>query len=257
MRGIRRMVDHLKSLRRLDSWEANTRGTKIARSKSFVPNDPQLQTKLGFKKGEKIFVFAGSFGKWSQALSRNLEVTHTDISSEMVQHVKENNPGKIKRFRTLPGEVVPVRKGRYDWSFSFEPIPLEIQKGLGIAFLHGLLNKKGVKMVTTQPHNMYIKTNRYFRNYIKPLSEIYGCKASQREVLIKGGRPSFEEISTKLLVITLRTNPNAQRMVEQDLIVLRHLRKKRPISEIVRLTKLKADLIEESIRRLDLIGNLV
>ncbi len=114
---------------------------------SYVPDDPDLLKKLGINVGESVFGFAGFVGDWLAALMElGANVTYTDIDARIVEWVKQNRP--FNNPRIASPLMQPALPNQYDWSFSFEPVPLD-PSVWPLVLLRSLLNKKGMMWVTS------------------------------------------------------------------------------------------------------------
>ncbi|MBI2529838.1 MAG: hypothetical protein HYW05_01725 [Candidatus Diapherotrites archaeon] len=227
------------------------------------PRDPSLLRKLGIAKRDKVLVFAGYFGRWAKALANCGAVVHyTDISQGFVTYAKKKfghnqqflRDKNIASFRARNALLIPQIKNKYDWSFSFEPIPL-LNIILPFTLMRSLLNKKGAIVVS------YTAT-KIFSEEIKKIAKIYNAKSRTKEIYIKCFRWQDKSVRNRLHEISiLITNPAAQKMVENDLAVLRAARSKENVSleELaedgrIKQAKLGIEQIKQSIKRLSAIS---
>jgi protein-L-isoaspartate O-methyltransferase len=211
---------------------------------AIVPKDPRLLEKLGIEKGERILVFAGCYGDWASALARTgAKVTYTDSSPRMAKYAKRRfKKSRVEGFRARDAALQPRRKNLYDWSFSFQPIPLE-HKALPFALIRSLLNKKGAIIASFGSASWDLAL----------IAKVYGASLNLKAADISniGGEPNG------VAVATLRTNHKAQAMAGQDLRVQNAIEKLDSINyaELAKKLGLSEKQIEESIRRLRDISN--
>jgi hypothetical protein len=182
----------------------------------WVPSDIHLATKLGIAPGEKILFFAGCAGDWARALSDNAQVHYTDISPSMTALVKEHGPSKIRSFRTRPAELQPRRAGRFDWSFSFEPIPLVFDEKISLVVVRGLLNNKGVKIVYQKS---YSALPEKLLALVKRIGSMYRVSIETKIVPVRGAG----SVESSMWVLTVKTNSHARELARLDLKVLQLL----------------------------------
>jgi hypothetical protein len=187
-----------------------------------IPDDPQLGKKIGFSPKERILVFAGSYGDWASSLSRFAEVHYTDVSPSMTNYARLKFPSNVRSFRARPAELQPRKKGRFDWSFSFEPFPIMDRGTISLVLLRSLLNNKGAKIVFGGIHSRY-GIEDLSRDLMK-LRRNYRIRTEKRSFWIaakdSGGRSGF---SSFISILTVFTNPHAQRKAQLDLKVLQLL----------------------------------
>lgn len=193
----------------------------IEKMQSLVPTDVRLAQKIGIRPGEKVLVFAGSYGEWAKALSTFCEVHYTDISKEMISHAQQNNRGNVRSFHRWPAELAPRKPGKFDWSFSFEPYPLVQESAtLPLVLLRSMLNKQGAKIVlvkqvgwpstsierlnellaetglkperlTGRKERRKFRTNwEYYKGMLQTFARLYGTRIKARTVRIQGRKPS-------------------------------------------------------------------
>ena len=137
------------------------------REQSSSPTDPRLHKKLGILPGERVHYFASYFGDWARALASKTNLRASDASKSMAQFVERK--GKHIPFRAIAGESVPRRSGVYDWSVSFSPYPMVQGAGIELNALRGLMNNKGVKIISDNGGS-------FFPPLIKPIADIYGAR---------------------------------------------------------------------------------
>ena len=113
------------------------------------PKDQDLLDKVGLSSGEDVLFFAGYHGDWPYALSRaGCNVTYIDLSDGLVELVRRNGRGRnfVEIFAADGGQH-PNMAAAYDWSMSFEPLPMRDTDSLHRALERSLLNRKGGKIV--------------------------------------------------------------------------------------------------------------
>lgn len=112
---------------------------------SNVPYDQDILTKLGIEIGDRIFGFAGYTGDWLRELKRcGADVVYTDIDPVIVKWVIDHRAlefeGKIRVGDPLKE---PAEEGFYDWTFTYEALPL-VPDEWTLVLLRSLMNKKGM-----------------------------------------------------------------------------------------------------------------
>ncbi|MEM0360190.1 MAG: class I SAM-dependent methyltransferase [Candidatus Diapherotrites archaeon] len=241
---------------KLNSWPTTSDGRQ-----SIVPRDPMLLQKLGIEKNARVLVFAGCHGNWARALSENSRVTFTDVSKGMVEKAKRKNP-KIESFKVREASLQPRRTGIYDWSFSFEPIPLH-DGALQLALVRSLLNRFGAKIVRGG-----IETNSLIDSALREIAKIYRAPLDEKKCRIKtayeletyGLGPEEKRFAgeSTIVVFTLHSNPQAREKAWQDLRVLNALEKEKSenlnVSVIAKRLGIPKRKALESIARLERIG---
>lgn len=263
-RRRRFLVPHeVKIFADADPWSVPS----VRAAQATVPADPRLLHHLGIEPGSKILFFAGYTGNWAKALAEQAEVHFTDASAGMVRRARllqEQNPEgtRIRSFRTREASRIPLSKNRFDWSVSFEPFPLYWGGGLPLSLLRSLLNRKGAKIVISNPDNVGFE-----RNVLAVIARAYGASWNKREfdLLVRegpfaSGRPEPKSHA----VFSLETNDPARHKAMQDLKVLRACRTEGIetldglFSEphVMRLGISREQLLE-SLRRLNVLGRLV
>jgi hypothetical protein len=199
-------------------------GTRRVQHQATVPNDPQLLEKLGIAKGARILVFAGCFGDWTKALSKGANVAYTDVSKPMTRYAKKRfRRSKIESFRAREASLQPRRKNRYDWSFSFQPYPLQ-HTTMPLALVRSLLNRKGAIIIPPSSASPDLDV----------ISKIYGASLKIEKSYIT----TILGASETVWFATLRTNPKAKRMAWQDLRVLNAIDKLEEIDSAALAKKL-------------------
>jgi len=226
-------------------------------AQEFVPRDPKLMQKIGLKKGERIIFFAGCYGDWAAALSKSCEVKYTDVSDEMLRAAKAKNPNAAKSFRVAAAETVPQRMKVFDWSFSFEPYPLSMHRGINLSLMRSLLNRKGLLMVFSPMVDARNEIRAFFERRTRKIAELYGAGFEKKSVVVHGeGKKGFE--NRKSYVFVMRTNNVAREKVRTDLKVLKLLEREETLTrkELSERVGVSLKDINESIRRIGSIGRL-
>jgi hypothetical protein len=196
----------------------------VQRHQGLIPKDPSLAKKLGIKKGARVNYFASFYGNFARALSEKTQLSATDASKEMKEFV-QSRKHKIP-FRTIPAQSYPRIRNAYDWSVSFEPFPLLHVGGLELAAMRGLLNRKGVKIISTSKNTFSIIKEKEFTPKLAKVAKLYGADLDERKVQINasaryGLKPKVEYVD----VITLHTNNIAREKVHRDLMLISAIEK--------------------------------
>ena len=194
----------------------------MARRRSAIaPVSKDLSRIVGIKKGSSVFFFAGCYGSWAEALARDgIKVTYSDVSANMVQGVKGRAKEVIARYRVFEASQWPRRPEKYDWSVSFEPIPIK-STGLPLALMRSLLNKKGAKLIYS---TLFIGDSRIAFNLAKRIAELYGASCRVKRARVRDFRNGQKR---GIRIITLKTNERARRKAWVDVQVLKAVRSKR------------------------------
>lgn len=205
------------------AWEIPTiRSKALLPSQQKIPVTNNLGSTLGIREGEKIIMFAGYVGDWAKALSKTTRLTYTDINQGISDFVKKHKKGSIGKFKTIAGESIPQRPNVYDWSFSYEPIPLIGQGTLRITLARSLLNIKGGKLVFS--HEFRHCAKEAFEGNAKKLESVYGAKVDLEQVEINSHDPNKLNFKNpkkrKFSLITIRTNDKIRKQVFLDLRIL-------------------------------------
>lgn len=228
-------------------------------TQGLIPVKKDLTKNLGINAGEKVVVFAGYLGDWAKALSKETRLVYTDINSEIKSFVKRNKKGSIARFKTISGESIPQRSRIYDWSFSYEPIPLIMQGTLKITLARSLLNNKGGKIVFSDGFKSSSK--EAWEKHVKPLENIYGAKVDLQKIQLEVHdpiKPNLKNVmNEKFSLITIRTNDKIRKQVFLDLRILNAVDKavfyerKLTISQIAKNFRVSRIEVIRSISRLE------
>ncbi|MBL7069277.1 MAG: radical SAM protein [Candidatus Omnitrophica bacterium] len=135
---------------------------------SYKPSDEAILERLGIGEGDRIFGFAGFLGDWLAELAkRGAVVVYTDINPEVVDWVRVNREGKFAEVRVADPLDEPNQPNLYDWSFSYEPTPLEPTE-LILVVLRSMLNRKG--FISVYSYGGTTDT----ADQLKTFAEIYG-----------------------------------------------------------------------------------
>src|SRR5262249_34338755 len=114
------------------------------------PVDPNLLEKLGMKRGDRVFGFAGYLADWLVPLSQQgARLVYNDLDPVVVDWVRRHRSTEFrKEFEIRVGDpfIDPRRTNQYEWSFSFEPWPV-CWGELPFVIIRSMLNRKGFMMV--------------------------------------------------------------------------------------------------------------
>jgi hypothetical protein len=192
-------------------------------SQEHIPVEKNLATKIGMHKGEKVLVFAGYLGDWAGGLSHETKVTYTDLNHTFKEFVRKQKRASINRFKVIAGESIPQRMRIYDWSFSYEPIPLINAGTMSISLARSLLNNKGAKIIFSPMYE--IESAECWSKYIKPLSKIYGVEVDYSRIPLNSQRARGHfgispEVVKKFDLMTIHTNPVARKKAFLDVRLL-------------------------------------
>lgn len=133
----------------------------------------------------------------------------------MKKYARYRKPGRVKDFRTRRAELLVRRPNLFDWSFSFEPIPVGSEQS--IVFVRSLLNRKGCKIAFRQDIPGIVR-------HIKWIAGMYGASCSIETPTITS-LVDNQRTPIKINVITLRTNKTAREKAWLDVRVLRELQR--------------------------------
>lgn len=234
---------------------------------ALVPKSKGLSKKLGIAKGSRILFFAGCYGDWANALARDgNRVVYSDVSADMVRGIRSSVKGaSFERTRVLEASQWPRRPNEYDWSVSFEPIPLQ-DEALHLVLMRSLLNKKGAKIIYSRAYLFEIKN--YIYKVAKGIAKLYGARSRKKSVEIENIGNRGKRIE-RVTVITLETNEQARRKAWIDMQVLKAVRSERDKkrskkiklndllkNERIKRLKLSKEELTESLRRLEALSKL-
>ncbi len=204
------------------------------RSQAFTPKrSPVLLKKLGIKRDSHIFFFAGFSGTWGAKLAEaGARVHYSDVSRHSLALARESGAAKLfEGMRLLEGSQWPRKSGKYDWSFSFEPIPMVGSGGLTLALMRSLLNRKGAKVVYSIIFPYEAKKTA---SIARQLSGVYGANFKTKEVVLETTK-EWPIRKMKYKVLTIKTNDRARKLAWQDVQLLKAidlLQRKHPNSKI-------------------------
>ncbi|MBN1869732.1 MAG: SAM-dependent methyltransferase [Candidatus Omnitrophica bacterium] len=215
---------------------------------TFYPQDDALLQKLGMSQGESVYGFAGFVGEWLAELRRlGARVTYTDLDPRIVQWVARFRWSRFAAKKSVLARAVrisdplqePAKPLEFDWSFSYEPIPLE---GLEIpmVLLRALLNRQGLLWVSQQAvlrkdlitrlrtfASAYGLQDRLVQEKAQPAAlpqpGDIDCRSTKFLALSSKAKYGIQPVPVPLAVITLRTNGVLLRRAELDLAVLEAL----------------------------------
>lgn len=184
--------------------------------------EPDLAKKLGIVPDERVFVVAGCFGDWANALSRTNRVIYSDVSKKMASRALERYPRLKERALIVDGVLLPIGKD-IDWLFSYDPLALgDVQ--LSLVLLHGMSRcKKGIIIVC---YTEYDGVERVTRS----VSDIYHANFKTLKIQIKASdisAPTPKRIDKMQIIIfkVLKTN-TAERRATLDLDLMLLLQQK-------------------------------
>lgn len=233
-------------------------------SQSSLPVE-EVHRKIGVKKNSKVLFIAGGAGWWAGKLAEKTKLTFTDISKKQVDLAAKKKIG-VNQF-TINALRVPLKEKQYDWTVSFEPLPLK-GNALPLVMLRGLLNEKGVKIISK-----YFSSGE--KETAQKLKEIYGANIRTSEVKIKSAplipikslfgnipltlnsKPSTEVRLEPHVIVTVTSNEKVRAMVNQDLKLLAIINKIKPrgVSNI-KLNNLKQEAFKSGIDGKKLVESL-
>ncbi len=240
-----RVLDTVRvfSHRKTSRW--GSKRFSLAERQTTVPKAERLSKAIGIRKGSRVLFFAGCYGDWPLALSKENIVTYADASPEMAKLQREKGRGKnFEGIRILEASQWPRTPKKYDWSISYEPVPLH-KPVLALAGLRSLLNNRGAKIIFVG--NYFLETQDRTRTVFDAIKSVYGCEWSR-------SRPTIEDIHGKkqnLTVYTLLTNENARKKAWVDIQVMKALRAGKA-KETSRNRSVGALLKTERVKRLGL-----
>lgn len=144
-------------------------------------------------------------------------VDYTDISEELVEiFINDFRKSFAANYIDLP-----ERSKEYDWTFSFEP--LGAKSGLILALVRALTNRKGAIFVIfprIKDGKPVGGKEKSFPILFEKIHEIYDVEISIKDVNINSTRGSGKEVKSKHRIFTVITNEKAQKMVEEDILLI-------------------------------------
>lgn len=190
-----------------------------------IPHDKKLHKKLRIKGGRRIWVFAGSFGDWANALAEKAIVHYTDVLPEMVAFARNRFPGsKIRRF-SVADALNP--RGKHDWFFSFEPEPL-LRTALPITLRNAIANTKSAKIVDAHYCHYFDRLS-----LVRFLDREYSLKAETTEARpekISCRRTDGGSYEREHYMTALETTPISRKRAALDLKLTKLLQNKEKVS---------------------------
>ncbi len=238
-----RVLDPVQAFSHRENSRWGRNRFSLAERQSIVPKAERLSKAIGIRKGSRVLFFAGCYGDWPLALSKENVVTYSDASPEMVKFQREK--GREKNFdgiRVLEASQWPRTLKKYDWSISFEPVPVH-KPAFALTSLRSLLNRKGAKIVFVKDY--FLETQVRTSAVFDAIKRVYGCAWSK-------SRSTIEDIHGKkqlLTVYTLLTNEKAREKAWLDIQVMKALR---PRARKARIKSVGELLKTERVKRLGL-----
>ena len=222
-----------------------------------TPQDKDILRKLGIKKGEKVLSIAGYYASWAKELQRaGADVDYSDISKGIVNWVKNHEKVKFGKYLCSNYELIPENELEYDWTFTYEACGAS--RGLSIAYLRSLLNRKGGILMIYVGEQRHRKANsskmKKYPGIVQMLARVYGGRASVSRKRIRAHRRGKGEVRNDLFLVSkIRTNDSARKKAGQDLDVLTWLggRKRVDLSRASEDLGLSGKEIGNSLRRLE------
>jgi hypothetical protein len=234
---------------------ANHMWANAEKKHSTMPlKNQNVANKLGLKTTDKVHYFASFSGEWAKAIANDVQqLDASDITNFWADKLKKDKD-KINRVSELPAEIHNPLPEYYDWSVSFEPIPLLYSGGLEPTIRAGLLNKKGIKLIFSSV--VFDNINRLFQKRIIALSRIYKFNVKIDITEIDTNRLNQEPIE----LVTITTNDVARKQAELDISVER-LRSRLPtnnntINYMAKILNVPRYQILLSLKRLELIDKI-
>ncbi|MCX6804324.1 MAG: hypothetical protein NTY48_07220 [Candidatus Diapherotrites archaeon] len=237
---------------------------------SIRPRDPQLLSKLGMASGDRVLVVAGFTGDWARAIAHDARVTFTDLIREAVIRARKKTSfvaklagmkGNIISAKAIPAERAVERPSVYDWTFSYEPIPIQTSGAIKLVALRSLLNRRGLCLAWGPFREANFEESNYSTLYeLSEISRIYGIAdpvISRPKIIqtVFGGKSEVE-------VVRLLTNDSAREKAWLDVRLLKVLEKKEKRGEFFefneaakRFSVSKTEIIS-SIRRLNQLNKI-
>jgi len=217
-----------------------------------TPRDNNLLKKLGIKKRDKVLAIAAYYASWAKELQKaGAKVDYSDISRSIANWVKKNIKPKFRKYVVSNYELIPKKPNEYDWTFTYEACGGG--RGLPIAYLRSLLNKKGgILMMCIELKHKKANASKVKRypSIVKTLSRIYNTSYSVNEKKIKVHKREEDVKVRNFLICKIFTNRLARKRVEFDLKFLGEIKNKKKI-------KLKNKEEENSLKRLNKITKML
>ena len=106
---------------------------------------------------KRFIFFAAYSGEWAKALAnQGLVVDTSDINDAQVNKLNADSQ-KLNSVVRRPAEMHNIIPNYYDWSISYEPVPLFGSNSLEFTLRTSLLNKKGLKLIFSSEFNTLLK----------------------------------------------------------------------------------------------------
>lgn len=219
-----------------------------------TPKDSKLLNKLGIRAGDKVLSVAGYYATWASAIKNaGAKVDYSDVSMPIVNWVKKNVGNKFGKIICSGYEKIPREPLEYDWTFTYEACGGG--RGLPIAYLRSLLNKKGgILMMLLDESHVRANQNKVKRYpaIVKNLAKVYGIgfKVERKKIWARRKARPFQMY--KYLICTVLTNDSAREKAEMDLRVLDYSSGKSviDIEKCSRKLKISVKELKSSLRRL-------
>lgn len=224
-----------------------------------TPKDKELLKKLGIKQGDKILAIAGYYASWASALKKaGAKVDYSDVSRPIVNWVKKNVKTKFGKYICSGYENLPKKQLEYDWTFTYEACGGG--RGLPIAYLRSMLNKKGGILVLHYDNKKHRLANsnkiKRYPKIVKAIAKTYGTKFQVTKKKIISRRKAKPVTTHEFFISRIFTNNSARKRAELDINVLWFTKGKKIIyleRDAKRLNTNKKEL-KLSLKRLDSLG---
>jgi hypothetical protein len=233
--------------------------TEPGARQAISPSPEGLSKNLGIKPGSTINFFAAGYGDWARALANDNKVHYSDLDIGLV-----GKYGRDKRFVSglmIDGSSRPRIRGQFDWSVSFEPIPMH-KIGLTMSLVRSLINNRGAKIIYgSMDHRERLG---WLDETLGRLKSAYGFEHDRTVKTVEDvGLKKQQEIE----VITVLTNPKTRGKAWTDLSVLEIASKLGERPQDIELKELQKELYHrgidiskrgliQSLERLEEIGKL-
>lgn len=186
------------------SWN-NAPGHATKPTNSFFRKSLDLK-EFGLKRKEKIHFFCAYSGEWASALKKTgMYVDVSDMSPAQLDKLRKLG---FDRVIDMPAQLHNLVPEYYDWSVSFEPIPLFYNNTIEHTLRRGTLNKRGIKLIMSSAF-----VNNTYLDPLKRFAKKYGLTINSQLTQIDNN------LSTNIYIITLETNPLARKKAELDIYV--------------------------------------
>ncbi len=228
-----------------------------------TPKDKDLLKKLGIKKGERVLSIATFYASWAKSLrDSGARVDYSDVSKPLTNWAKKNFKNTFENYYNSNYELIPKEANKYDWIFTYEACGAG--RGLPIAYLRSLLNKKGGILVIHLGSKEHQIANapkiQKYPNIVNILSKIYGADSKVIKKKIRSFQRGEKQIKNyEFLISRIKTNSKARQNAQIDLEVLNYLKSKRKINLKVDSKKLKINTkeLKSSLIRLNKLAKII